>query len=301
MSEERKERDLPRFGAGSQDAESKGNVASRARNRTVLLTPDAIGQVRAQMTEESLQDPMSELLPPVSWDYQQPGAAAVAAPEPAKGPDDGYLGVGRALDEVRRESEGSIRRPTGKFEKSGIGPSSPRAQSPLGHTTIMTNPNLESARGFSAGRAQTKGTTATNLRQAIAEVAPPAPRAASPKSKIVGFLISFDAEKNGEVFEIRAGRWLVTSRPTDHGDFILVHDESISPLHAIIRATAEGKVQVLDQLSEFGTGIVRSGSETEEEIAGTMAGINHGDTVRFGKRNFVVCMVPKGMSKTEEE
>jgi hypothetical protein len=105
-------------------------------------------------------------------------------------------------------------------------------------------------------------------------------------------MVSFDEDSNGEIFEIRAGRWLVTSKPTDHGDFILINDESISPLHAIIRATAEGKVQVLDQLSEYGTGLFRAGTEEEEEIAGTMAAVSHGDIVRFGKRHFTVCMVP---------
>ena len=109
----------------------------------------------------------------------------------------------------------------------------------------------------------------------------------------MGFLITFDADQNGDVFEIRSGRWLLTSRPTDHGDYILVQDESISPLHAIIRASAEGKIQVLDQLSEFGTAVIRKGSDTEEDTTGTMVNVEHGDIVRFGKRKFVVCVVPR--------
>ena len=115
----------------------------------------------------------------------------------------------------------------------------------------------------------------------------------APKTKIVGFLISFDADQNGDVYEIRSGRWLLTSRPTDHGDYILIQDESISPLHAIIRATGEGRIQVLDQLSEFGTAVVRKGSEDEEDSTGTMVNVDHGDTVRFGKRKFTVCLVPR--------
>jgi pSer/pThr/pTyr-binding forkhead associated (FHA) protein len=115
----------------------------------------------------------------------------------------------------------------------------------------------------------------------------------SPKSRIVGFFISFDKLENGEVFEIRVGRWLLTSRTTDHGDNILIDDESVSPLHAIVRATSEGKLQVLDQLSEFGTGVTRVGSSNEDEVAGAMVNLSHGDKVRFGKRHFVVCIVPK--------
>ncbi len=308
MSEERKDRDLPRFGAGSTEGEQqppRGNLASRARNRTVLLTPDAIGQVRASAAAEEaggVQDPMNELLPPVSWDYQQPGSAAVAPEAPAP---ESYSSVGKGVEEVRREADSNAtgRRTTGKFS-SPVGPAAPRAPQPapqMGQTMVMTSP----APGTGFGVRPGKGSTATNLRQAAPEPIPaPAPvmRApAAPKSKIIGFLISFDANKNGEVFEIRAGRWLVTSRPTDHGDFILIDDETISPLHAIIRATGEGKMQVLDQLSEFGTGVTRVDSATEEEVAGTMANVSHGDTVRFGKRNFVVCVVPKGITATVQE
>lgn len=265
MSEERKDRELPRFGA---ESESRGNLASRARNRTVLLTPDAVGQVRASMTGEAVQDPMNELLPPMSW--EQP--AAVPQSPPA---DEGYVGVGRAVDEIRAAQP--ERRSTGKFT-SPVGPAAPKAQ--MAQTQVMPAPG-----GF--------GRPVEAPRPEPRPVAPqPAPVAARPKSKIVGFMVSFDEDSNGEIFEIRAGRWLVTSKPTDHGDFILINDESISPLHAIIRATAEGKVQVLDQLSEYGTGLFRAGTEEEEEIAGTMAAISHGDIVRFGKRHFTVCMVP---------
>ena len=293
MSEERKDKDIPRFGVGGLEPEGRNNMASRARNRTVLLTPDTIGQVRAGMPQEDaaglLQDPMNELMPPVSWDYQQPAATTAS-------PDEGYVGVSKAMEEVRTEGEPATRRSTGKFA-AAVGPNSRPAS--MNQTAVMQSPLAD--RGFNAARPQ-KGGTATNLRP---EPLAPAPRMAeapqyvppvkqAPKSKIVGFLISFDTEPNGEVFEIRAGRFLVTSRPTDHGEFVLINDESISPLHAIIRATAEGKVQILDQLSEFGTGVIRVGSDQEEEVAGTMAVVSHGDTVRFGKRTFVICQVPKG-------
>lgn len=115
---------------------------------------------------------------------------------------------------------------------------------------------------------------------------------AVPTSKVVGFLISFDKNKFGDVFEIRAGRWLITSRPTDHGEFILIDDETISPLHAIVRATKEGRIQVLDQLSEFGTGVIRYNESTEQEVSGTMVNVDHGDVLRLGDRRFVVVTIP---------
>ena len=63
-------------------------------------------------------------------------------------------------------------------------------------------------------------------------------------------------------------------------------------LHAIIRATKEGKVEVLDQLSEYGTGITRMGQPAEIEVAGSRMQIQHGDVLRFGERRFVVCLIP---------
>jgi hypothetical protein len=116
---------------------------------------------------------------------------------------------------------------------------------------------------------------------------------AVPTAKIVGFLICYDENEFGEVFEIRAGRKLITSRPTDHGEYLLIDDETVSPLHAILRATKEGKVQVLDQLSEYGTGVIRKGQDEEIEVSGGLEEIFDGDVVRFGEREFQVCMIRK--------
>lgn len=143
------------------------------------------------------------------------------------------------------------------------------------------------------------GPAATAARPPVAAPAAPVAKAGAviqaarpAATKIVGFLVSMDKDKNGEVYEIRAGRWVLTSRPTDHGDYILIDDESISPLHAIIRATKDGKIQVLDQLSEHGSGVISVGSDEEEDAAGSTVTVAHGDTIRFGNRFFTVCMIP---------
>jgi hypothetical protein len=114
-----------------------------------------------------------------------------------------------------------------------------------------------------------------------------------PRQKLVGFLVSYDTDPLGEVLELRVGRWLVTSRPTDQGDYVLIDDPTISPLHAILRSGADGQVRLLDQLSEHGSGIVRSGKSEEETLTGSLAQVNHGDSVRLGKRHFCVCLLPR--------
>ncbi|MCC6952646.1 MAG: FHA domain-containing protein [Deltaproteobacteria bacterium] len=288
MSEERK-RDSGRFArdVDAQDGDAaRGGVASRARNRTVLLTPETIGQVRASLAvEEEVEpspDPVTDLLPPVStgWDYPDNGAPRVvgreehdAAPAAAAPAEDGAEEVRSGFD---RNSRGGFNRPgLGQFGRPlRDAPSAPVAAPKGSRTPTSSEKRPPRSSGFEEERVISR------------------PVRERPRSKIVGFLITFDTEEHGEVFELRSGRWLITSRPTEHGDYILVDDDSISPMHAVIRATAEGKVQVLDQLSEHGSGVLRVGSEAEEEISGTTVMVGHGDTVRFGGRRFVICLVP---------
>lgn len=272
MNEE-KRKDAEAKTSSAADADQKGGglggSGSRARNRTVMLTPEMTGQVRALLNTDEpsatpqRRDPLADLLPPSGSDYVRPGGGLRASSESARISD--------------LASEESDRPPTGRMRGSAGG---------RGAAPSAANPS------FSMGAAS--GSFATHS----------APRSAGPvgqvvmgkaaKSKIIGFFVSFDRDNNGEVYEIRSGRWLLTSRATDHSDFILIEDESISPLHAIVRATNDGKIQILDQLSEFGTAVFTKGGTEEQDITGSMTSVSHGDRIRFGKRMFVVCLVPKG-------
>lgn len=283
------------------------DATSRARNQTVMLTPEVTGQVRALLNKKSggvVADPLSELLPPMSstWDASNRDKRNVAESIPNSSHSHGsHAPVSHATNAYSAILE--------------QGAPSPRGQNV---TTIFNTEALHDVQHFeddptggyqttggasggvsSSGRPQPsysvnlephrKSEPAKSSSKPFMQV----PVQATRKSKIVGFLVSFDNAENGEVHEICAGRWLVTSRPTEHGDFILLDDESIEPLHAIMRATDAGNVQVLDQLSKFGTGVTRAGSSKEEDVAGAMCTIGHGDTIRFGKRNYVFCVIPK--------
>ena len=279
MSEERKRE---RFAMVTDNDEPRSSSASRARNRTVLLTPETVGQVRAQMTDEG-SDPLNDLLPPVnSWEGEERETT------PPAGFTRGSGGFERpAVEEVAAEDT----RP--QFEARGRGPAAARASGTFGFRPGAAYPT--------PGGPSRKAPTGSERRPApvVAEEERSfRPVKAKPKSRIVGFLISFEADQNGEVFEIRQGRYILTSRPIEHGDYILVDDETISPMHAVVRATADGKVQILDQLSEHGTGVLRSGTEAEEEVMGSTVVVQHGDVLRFGKRKFVVCLIPTVVTET---
>ncbi|MCC6931924.1 MAG: FHA domain-containing protein [Deltaproteobacteria bacterium] len=246
------------------DEEDHVESGSRARNRTVMLTPEMTGQVRALVNTEKLDgrkkervvNPMSQLLPPMGWS----SPAAKEEPKPATS--------------VTPEQEDMGYEPVIKQE-----PQEEKQQTM--EATEMSTPAPESSK-------RTTATFNTVSAQPIVH---------KRKGKVAAFLISFDNDATGEVYEISTGRWLITSRPTDQGDYILLDDESISPLHAIIRALDNGKIQVLDQLSEFGTFVTKPNTDSEEEISGSTVLLEHGTGLRFGNRRFVVCLVPVIKSK----
>ncbi|MCB0322636.1 MAG: FHA domain-containing protein [Bdellovibrionales bacterium] len=293
--------------------ERNGGTGSRARNRTVMLTPEMTGQVRALLHQdpsahpaEDEGDPLDDFLPPlVDWDasgaprsenggftatpaYEEPmyEAADVGEPEPTAG----YDPMTTVAPPVRHEPPVMTTRGQPSPAMAPQRASAPRQSAPQ-----------QAARPAPQPAPQAQPHVTVNAKSApTARAGQPASQQALPTSstgrtRVIGFLVSFDTEPNGEVFEVRTGRWLITSRPTDHGDYILVNDQSISPLHAILRATRDGRLQVLDQLSEFGTGVTRADGGEEIEVAGGLEEVHHGDTVRFGERRFVVCTIPAGV------
>jgi hypothetical protein len=307
-----------------------GTAASRARNKTVMLSPEMTGQVRAMLqddtprperkrveddwgTRESTtpRNPMDSLFS--GPDRFEPSdrldlAERFSSPERADNRstsvlDADVLGLGYEA------SEASNDRPVFDPLTSLVSAAPPmsgrmRAEPVIEEDHFEPEPvpapavEQPASAGFGASRAASPAPAAKPA---------PAPRkavAAQPDGwhavvslgqpgRLVGLLVSYDRRDQGEIFEIRSGRFLITSRPTDNGDYLLIDDDTVSPLHAIVRATEEGKIQVLDQLSEFGTGLQRTGATEEEEVAGGLATVAHGDTLRFGKRFFVVVTIPK--------
>ena len=111
---------------------------------------------------------------------------------------------------------------------------------------------------------------------------------------LVGFLVSFDHDENGSYLELRTGRLIVTCQREGSGSCLVLHDESVSPMHAVMRVAAGGSIQILDQLSESGTRIRKFSTGEEILLSGEKAELNHGDIVGFGDRTFHVCLVMSG-------
>jgi hypothetical protein len=114
-------------------------------------------------------------------------------------------------------------------------------------------------------------------------------------SQLVGFLVSYDYDPSGSYVELRKGRLLITSETDASGNCLIVDHDTVSPMHAVMRIADGGAVQVLDQLSEYGTRVVRGeGSQDAGEevlLSGDKASVRNGDILSFGDRKFHVCLV----------
>lgn len=219
----------PSFGE-NEESEISNELAPRARNRTVMLTPDITGEVRARLAQEMGHPPATS-----------------------------SAGAGRA-------SAGFESPVTSSYAPAAAKGFGTPTSAPMQHAAPQQNVR----RGEGAFFAQ--------------------------ESALVGFLVSYDSNPNGTVFELRSGRLIVTSESPGGGNYLMILDTSVSPMHAIIRITPSGEIQVLDQLSEFGTRVQRFGSEQEEELSGEKTSLEHGDVIKFGNRKFHVCVITRGDS-----
>lgn len=302
-------------------------VASRARNRTVMLSPDVTGQVRnllqssAPIGKSKSEDPFqkpSEVSAPLIKEGQQKDTHATGTFS-----NHGSLrGTGTSTYQVRAplmeglirddsvassssnsksdKVEGTLelthehfRRATGerKLEELGIG-LPVRNQNFLAQTlkeptlTTMSHLGIDatSKEQFPKEEAIANASPAKGLYvQASKEV----------NSRVIGFLVSYDNTENGEVTELRVGRWLVSSKSNGQKDVLVFEDESISAIHAVIKVSDDGVVQIMDQLSDQGSGVLKIQTGKELDASESAVKVLHGDLVRFGSRYFVYCAIPK--------
>lgn len=220
-----------------------GDSTSRARNRTVMLTPEITGEVRARLQKDMQQGPG-------------------AAPEPAGSPGGGNYA------------------PSGGDSGFGPPPAPMQSQPAAPAATFASPPPMNAG-------------AAVNSSEGVVW---------SKKGPIVGFLVSYDNDPNGTVFELRGGRLIVTSEAAGAGNYLVISDDTVSPMHAIMRISEDGEIQVLDQLSEYGTRIHLHNSTEIQELSGDKSTIGHGDVLVFGERTFCVCLVVRpDEEKIEEE
>ncbi|NDC38140.1 MAG: FHA domain-containing protein [Proteobacteria bacterium] len=122
----------------------------------------------------------------------------------------------------------------------------------------------------------------------------------SERSRLIGWLISYELDSRGAAYEIRAGRLIVGSAPAADMRTISVSERSVSSPHLAVSATPKHQVVIQDIFSEHGTYITRIGEEKEQRISGPTP-LHHGDWLRIGeKMRFQVCLIDMGKKILEQ-
>ena len=118
--------------------------------------------------------------------------------------------------------------------------------------------------------------------------------------KLVGFLVSYVSDPMGRYVELREGRLLVTSGESSSDSSLVILDESVSAMHAIMRIAADGAILILDQLSEHGTRIRRAEGGKVDSLMGDKSSLGHGDVVIFGECEYHVVVMGAAALKRED-
>ena len=106
-----------------------------------------------------------------------------------------------------------------------------------------------------------------------------------------GWLAVFANNPQGESIELRAGKFFV-GRQKLRGSDLVISDSSVSTPHCMITVGGDG-IMVQDLMSEQGTHLRRAGSDSYSPLQQPTA-VHHGDWLRFGQYEVLVCLLPKG-------
>ncbi len=109
---------------------------------------------------------------------------------------------------------------------------------------------------------------------------------------LTGWFVHFSANPHGVSQEIRSGRYFISGQRLKETDLVVDH-ASVSTPHCVVQTSPDTGLKVQDLLSENGTFVRRVG-ETDYVQYSDAVEINHGDWLRIGSYEIMVCLVPKG-------
>ena len=111
---------------------------------------------------------------------------------------------------------------------------------------------------------------------------------------LIGFLVAFDRHSSGEVYALRPGRWIISSKDLQlSACTLLIEGGDVSPVHAILMIAEEGTVRIQDCFSVQGTQVLRSGQSELQPLSQNVEQLAQGDVLRLGSREFKLCLIPK--------
>ncbi len=113
--------------------------------------------------------------------------------------------------------------------------------------------------------------------------------------QLFGWLIAFGNDSRGAASEVRAGKFFIARQKLRSAD-MLVPDSSVSTPHCMVTASSETGLLVQDLLSEKGTFYKKAGSQNYVQVTHLIE-LNHGDWLKFGDYEVMVCLVPYEKNK----
>ena len=107
---------------------------------------------------------------------------------------------------------------------------------------------------------------------------------------LVGWLVDFSANTKGSAIELRSGKFFVGRQKLRANDLVL-GQQSISTPHCMVTAGGAEGLVVQDLMSDGGTYFRRGGGSYS--LLQNTTSIEHGDWLKFGVYEVLVCLVPQ--------
>jgi hypothetical protein len=278
--------------------DKKGAGTIRARNKTVMLSPEITGQVRAKLASEAVARPGSAGVDSRKVAVESSGGLHRTVPNAGAAIQSRSATIMVPPDDVSRVRSAPLPDPLSSHQDL-----------PTRSASGYANPGFGGQRtnAGSYGAPPLRPEPVEETTAASAHHAEPAPPqepqhltvSYTKKGVLVGFLITQHFNEEGDFVPLYAGRMMVSgdldgvtpgATPGQWNKLVL-KDESVSGMHAIMKVQG-GEIQVLDQLSEHGTKIIKTATAEELELTNGRGTLEHGDTVIFGNVALKVCLVP---------
>ena len=110
------------------------------------------------------------------------------------------------------------------------------------------------------------------------------------QTPLIGFLITFNNNPNGDFYELREGKLVITSQMNKNMNSLVINDESIAVMHAVMKITSN-KITLLDPFGENVTTLKHFNSDEVIELSEESEIIKDKDIVTFGNVTFKVCLI----------
>jgi hypothetical protein len=107
---------------------------------------------------------------------------------------------------------------------------------------------------------------------------------------LVGWLVTYGPDGKGTSIELRGGKFFIGRQKLRENDMV-IGDSALSTPHCLVVAEPGSSLQIQDLMSEQGTFIKKQGAQNFIKVEDLVA-IGHGDTLRFGAYELLVCLVP---------